>query len=64
MEAGEYITRLKQLKVQAEVNSKARAHGPSGPRWRIVADLVDRVVSSAVLKNLQQPEKNHQPPQY
>tara|TARA_R100001244_G_scaffold105558_1_gene78307 strand:- start:673 stop:867 length:195 start_codon:yes stop_codon:yes gene_type:complete len=64
MEAGEYITRLKKLRVQAEVNSKHKSWGPSGPRWKIVADLVDKVITSAVLKNLTKPEKNNQPPQY
>ncbi len=49
---------------QAEVNSRKHSRLRQGAQWRIVADLMDRVYSSAVLKNLQKPDKNNQPPQY
>jgi hypothetical protein len=64
MKAAEFAKRTKELMTQAEVNSRKHSRTRQGAQWRIVADLMDRVSSSAVLKNLQNPDKNNQPPQY
>jgi len=63
MDAKEFVKRLTELKNQADSNSK-HEKGANGPRWRIVADLIDRVLTTKVIKNLQSPPKPTQPPRY
>jgi hypothetical protein len=64
MEAEEFAEKLKKLGNQAHANSVFDPDPATGSRWKIVADLVDRVVSSKVMENLQSTPKKNQPPQY
>ena len=63
MTATEFVKRLTELKNQAEANSK-HEKGANGPRWRIVADLIGRILTTKVTANLQLPPKVNQPPRY
>ena len=64
MDADEFSKRMNQMKVQAEVNSVKHKGSRQGSQWKIVVDLVDKVVTAKVLENLKQPDKNNQPPKY
>ena len=64
MEAAEFAKELKKLGNQAHANSKFGRDPATGSRWKIVADLIDRVVSSKVMENLQLPPKPNTPRKY
>ena len=64
MEAEEFAEKLKKLGNQAHANSVFDPDPATGSRWKIVADLIDRVVSSKVMENLQLPPKPNTPRKY
>jgi hypothetical protein len=64
VDANEFAKRMEQMKTQAIVNSRKFKGSRQGSQWKIVSDLVDKVVTAKVLGNLKQPDKNNQPPQY
>lgn len=57
MDAPTFFTRLGEMKVQAEVNSRRARDEATTARWRIVADFIDRALTAKVSHKLLELDK-------